>query len=175
MNCIQRWRYTRDAAYARKVWPFLIGVADYWDHDLKLVNGRYVDTNDAEDEHLWGPSDDVNPATVIGFLNMLYPALIDMSDQLNTGKEMRATWNDILSHLSPLPLAPAASVAAIREAVGKPIPADRMVILESERGMQWVDIKRGERFSDNPPVAIQGSSAGMNSLQVVFPGMEYWY
>ena len=169
VNCIQRWRYTRDAGYARKIWPFLVGVADFWDHDLKLENGRYVDSNDAEDEHLWGPSDDVNPATVIGFLNMLYPALIDMSDQLNTGKEMRTTWNDILSRLSPLPLAPAAGVAAIREAVGKPIPADRMVILESERGMQWVDIKRGERFSDNPPVAIQGSSAGMNSLQVVFP------
>src|ERR1035438_10811026 len=35
--------------------------------------------------------------------------------------------------------------------------------------MQWVNINRGDRFSANPPVAIQGSSAGMNSLQVVFP------
>jgi hypothetical protein len=169
VNCVQRWRYTRDAAYARKMWPFLTGVADFWDHDLKLVNGRYVDQNDAEDEHLWGPSDDLNPATVIGFLNMLYPALIDMSEQLNLGQEMRATWEDILAHLSPLPLAPAASVAAIRDAVGKPIPADKMVILESEHGMQWVNINRGDRFSDHPPVSMQGSSAGMNSLQVVFP------
>ena len=169
VNMVQRWCYTRDAAYARKVWPFLTGVADFWDHDLKLVDGRYVDSNDAEDEHLWGPADDVNPATVIGFLNMLYPALIDISDQLNTGKEMRSTWSNILAHLSPLPLAPADSVAAIREAVGKPIPHDRMVILESEHGMQWVTINRGDRFSDNLPVAIQGSSAGMNSLQVVFP------
>ncbi len=170
VNCIQRWRYTRDPAYARKVWPFLTGVAEFWNHDLKLVNGRYVDTNDAEDEHLWGPSDDLNPAAVIGFLNMLYPALIDMSDQLHIGQEMRATWRDMLTHLSPLPLAPADSVAAIRNAVGKPIPADRMVILESEHGMQWVDISKGDRFSDSPQVAIQGSSAGMNSLQVVFPG-----
>jgi len=169
VNCVQRWRYTRDAAYARKMWPFLTGVADFWDHDLKLVNGRYVDENDAEDEHLWGPWDDTNPATVIGFLNMLYPALIDMSEQLNMGQEMRATWHDRLVHLSPLPLAPAASVKAIRDAVGKPIPADKMVILESEHGMQWVNINRGERFLENPPVAIQGSSAGMNSLQVVFP------
>ena len=59
--------------YARKLWPLLTGAADFWDHDLKLVNGRYVDQNDAEDEHLWGPADDINPATVIGFLNMLYP------------------------------------------------------------------------------------------------------
>jgi len=35
--------------------------------------------------------------------------------------------------------------------------------------MQWVTINRGDRFSDHPPVEIQGSSAGMNSLQVVFP------
>jgi len=169
VNCIQRWRYTRDAAYARKMWSFLTGVADFWDHDLKLVNGRYVDLNDAEDEHLWGPADDTNPATVIGFLNMLYPALIDMSKQLNTGQELRATWHDRLAHLSPLPLAPAASIKAIRDAVGKPIPADKMVILESKHGMEWVNINRGDRFSDNPPVAIQGSSAGMNSLQAVFP------
>jgi Concanavalin A-like lectin/glucanases superfamily len=169
VNCVQRWRYTHDAAYARKMWPFLTGVADFWDNDLKLVNGRYVDQNDAEDEHLWGPADDTNPATVIGFLHMLYPALIDMSEQLNMGQEMRATWHDRLAHLSPLPLAPATSVAAIRDAVGKPIPADKMVIVESEHGMQWVNINRGDRFSDNPPVSIQGSSAGMNSLQVVFP------
>ncbi len=150
------------------MWPFLVGVADFWDHDLKLINGRYVDQNDAEDEHLWGPSDDQNPATVIGFLNMLYPALLDMSQQLNKVRKLRATWQDILAHLSPLPLAPAPATA-IRDAVGKPIPADKMVILESEHGMQWVNINRGNRFSANPPVSIQGSSAGMNSLQVVFP------
>ncbi|HXE07411.1 MAG TPA: LamG-like jellyroll fold domain-containing protein [Acidobacteriaceae bacterium] len=169
VNCIQRWRYTRDEAYARKVWPFLTAVADFWDHDLKLVDGRYVDENDAEDEHLWGPADDTNPATVIGFLNMLYPALLDMGAQLHMGENMRATWQDHLTHLSPLPMAPAASVDAITKAVGKPIPDDRMVILESEHGMQWVNISRGDRFSDDPPVAIQGSSAGMNSLQTVFP------
>ena len=68
-----------------------------------------------------------------------------------------------------MPLAPAASVDASTKAVGKPIPADKMVILESEKGMQWVNINRGDRFSEHPPVSIQGSSAGMNSLQVVFP------
>lgn len=168
-NCIQRWRYTHNAAYARKVWPFLTGVAAYWDHELKLVDGRYVDSNDAADEHLWGPTDDVNPATTIGFLKMLYPALVDMSRQLHQGESMRATWEHIGSHLSGLPLAPADSVAAIRQAVGKPIPPDEMVILQSEHGMQWVNIG-GDRFSANPPVRPMGSSAGMISLQAVFPG-----
>lgn len=169
VNCVQRWMYTRDAAYARKVWPFLTGVADYWDHELKLVDGRYVDYNDAPDEHLWGPADDVNPATTIGFLKMLYPALIEMSEELKAGQDMRATWRDRLTHLSSTPIAPANSVEAIRNAVGAPIPADKNVILQSERGMQWVFIGRGDRFSANSPVRVMGSSAGMNSLQVVFP------
>ncbi|MBB5058066.1 hypothetical protein HDF16_002772 [Granulicella aggregans] len=170
VNCIQRWRYTRDADYARKVWPFLVGVADFWDHDLKLVDCRYVDVNDAQDEHLRGPSDDVNPATVIGFLSMLYPALLDISNQLQISQELRATSIDRLSQLSPLPLARAASIKAIADAVGKPIPGGDEAILESEHGMQWVDISKSDRFPDNPPAKIEGSLAGMNSLQVVFPG-----
>ena len=170
VNCIQRWRYTRDLSYARRMWPFLSGVAEFWDHDLKLVDGRYVDMDDAEDEHLWGPSHDTNPATVIGFLKMLYPALIDMSRELGTSSERRATWSQILAHLSPLPIAPASGVKAIEDAVGKPIPAEDQVILESEHGMQWVDISKGDRFGVDPPVKIEGSSAGMNSLQVIFPG-----
>ena len=169
-NCIQRWRYTQSAAYARRVWPLLTGIADFWDHELKLVHGRYVDANDAADEHLWGPVHDVNPATTIGFLKMLYPALTDMSEQLDRGENMRATWRYIDSHLSSLPLAPADSVAAIRNAVDKPIPPQQMVILQAEQGMQWVNISGGDRFSANPPVRPSGSSPGMISLQAAFPG-----
>jgi hypothetical protein len=170
VNCIQRWRYTHDAAYARKVWPFLTGVAEYWDHDLTLVNGRYVDFNDAADEHLWGPSSGVNPATTIGFLRMLYPALIEMSRQLHTDENLQSTWREVFTHLSDLPIAPANSVAAIRNAVGKPIPPDQMVILQSQHGMQWVNLPWGGAQGQEPPVRPTGSSAGMNSLQVVFPG-----
>jgi len=169
LDCIQRWRYTDSAAYARKVWPFLSGVARFWDHDLRLVHGTYVDDDDAPDEHLWGPADDQNPATTIGFLRMLYPALIQMSRQLHRGETRRATWRRIDSHLSPLPIAPAASVAAIRAAVGRAIAPDARVILQSAHGMQWVNISAGERFSAHPPVTPVSSSAGMDSLQTVFP------
>ncbi len=169
VDCIQRWRYTHSAAYARKVWPFLTGIARFWDHDLRRVRGTYVDDDDAPDEHLWGPADDENPATTIGFLRMLYPALIGMSRQLRRGDARRATWRRIDAHLSPLPIAPARSVAAIRAALGRAIPRDARVILQSARGMQWVNISKGDRFGPNPPVRPVGSSAGMDSLQVVFP------
>ena len=169
INCVQRWRYTRDATYARKMWPFLTGVADFWDHDLKRVNGAYGDFDDAADEHLWGPADDVNPATTIGFLHMLYPALIEMSKQLNTAQEMRPIWQNILAHLGSLPIAPANSVEEIRKAVASREPIEGNVILQAEHGMQWVSLRGGDRFSSNPPVRVTGSSAGMNSLQAVFP------
>jgi len=169
VDCIQRWRYTRSSAYARKVWPFLSAIAEYWDHELKWVRGRYVDEDDAPDEHLWGAAHERNPATTLGFLRMLYPALIGMSRQLHTDRRQRAIWRHIVAHLSPLPIAPARSVAAIRAAVGRSIPPDTPVILQSERGMQWVDITHGERFTAHPPVRPVGSSAGMNSLQTVFP------
>lgn len=172
VDCVQRWRYTQNATYAQKVWPFLTGVADFWDHDLKLVDGRYVDFTDAADEHMWGPANDVNPATTIGFLQMLYPALIQMSYQMHKGKDLRATWRHILSHLSSLPIAPADSVAAIRKVFGTNIPANTMVILQSQHGMQWVSMGNGSRFSAHPPVRVQGSSAGMNSMQVVFPAWD---
>ncbi len=169
VDCIQRWRYTRSSVYARKVWPFLIGIAEFWDHDLKWVHGRYVDENDAPDEHLWGATHARNPATALGFLRMLYPALVGMSRQLHVDRTQRAIWRHIAAHLSPLPIAPARRVAAIRVALGGKIPRRTPVILQSERGMQWVNITHGARFSPHPPVRPVGASAGMDSLQTVFP------
>ena len=169
VDCIQRWRYTRSIAYARKVWPFLTGIAAFWDHDLKWVHGRYVDENDAPDEHLWGATQARNPATTLGFLRMLYPALIGMSRQLHMDRRQRALWRHIAAHLSPLPIVPARRVAAIRAVLGGKVPRHTPVILQSERGMQWVNITHGARFSPHPPVRPVSSSAGMDALQTVFP------
>ena len=42
-----RWKYTQDTNYAAKVYPYLKGVADFWDNYLVLNNGYYVDNNDS--------------------------------------------------------------------------------------------------------------------------------
>jgi hypothetical protein len=47
VNCAQRWRYTHDLAYAKKIYPLLKGVADFWDNYLVLQGDRYVDNDDS--------------------------------------------------------------------------------------------------------------------------------
>ena len=37
-----RYYSTYDEAYARKVYPYLLACADFWEDYLSLENGRYV-------------------------------------------------------------------------------------------------------------------------------------
>jgi len=176
VDCVQRWRYTRDPAYAEKVWPFLTGVADFWDNDLKWIDGHYVDVMDGADEHRV-PAHDINPATTISFLQMLYSTLIDMSRQLHGDAvqdvAQRAVWQKMATNLSPLPVVPANSIPTIvstmKDVLGTSVPPEDMVIRMTQSGMPWV-IMHKERFIPNAPVAVHSSSAGMNSMQAVFPG-----
>jgi len=168
VDCVQRWRYTRSMAYARKVWPFLAGVADFWDHDLTLVGGRYMDFGDAADEHTQGVCKDVNPATTIGFLNLLYPALIHLSERMHIDARDRRKWRRVLKHLSGLPIVPARSIGPIRAVFGSRIPAGTMVIRATLKGDSWIGM--GRRFAPNAPIVPTDSSAGMNAAQIIFPG-----
>lgn len=170
VNCIQRWRYTRNKAYARLVWPFLRGVAAYWDHDLKFVNGHYESRDDAPDETLFGPTDAVNPATTLAFLGLLYPALIDMSRQLHRDAGKRSKWRHILAHLSPLPIVPAASIYKIVHAVGRIAVKGKAVIRISEKGRAWIILR--DQLKPHPAVVVTGSTPGMNSMQTVFPAWQ---
>jgi hypothetical protein len=167
VDCIMRWRYTRSAQYARRVYPFLRGVAQFWDSYLVLKSGRYMDYNDAADE-LHSPGD-VNPATSIAFLKLLYGGLLDMDASLNLHETLAPKWRQILSHLSPLPVVPANTIPGLVHAVGGTALAGKDVIRNTEKGSDWVNV--GDRLQPNAPVRIDGSSAGMNSHQAVFPGL----
>jgi hypothetical protein len=165
VDCLQRWRYTRSVSYARRVYPFLRGVAQFWDHYLVLKNGVYMDYNDAADE-LRFPHD-VNPATSIAFLRMLYSGLLDMNHTLNRNDPDAAKWRYILAHLSPLPIVPASSIGPIVRAVGRAATQGKFVIRNALIGSRWINV--GHLLSPNPPVRVTGSSAGMNSHQTIFP------
>ncbi len=165
VDCLQRWRYTRSITYARKVYPFLRGVAQFWDHYLVLKNGIYMDPDDAADE-LQSPHD-VNPATSIAFLQMLYSGLLDMNHSLGFYDADAVRWQHILAHLSPLPMVPASSISSIAHAVGGAGVQGKFVIRNALIGSQWINL--GQLLSAHPPVRISGSSAGMNSHQVIFP------
>ena len=166
VDCLQRWRYTRSTTYARKVYPFLRGVAQFWDHYLVLKNGFYMDFNDAADE-LHSPHD-VNSATSIAFLQMLYSGLLDINHSLHLNDPDAGQWRHILAHLSPLPIVPASSISSIVHAVGNAAVQGKFVIRDALIGSQWINL--GQLLSAHPPVRDSGSSAGMNSHQVIFPG-----
>ena len=41
-NMLMRYYSTYDESYARKVYPYLLACADFWEDYLSLENGRYV-------------------------------------------------------------------------------------------------------------------------------------
>ncbi|NNM84532.1 MAG: LamG domain-containing protein, partial [Phycisphaerales bacterium] len=171
VNCMMRWRYTRDPAYARHVYPFLKAVAAFWDHYLVLKNGIYMDYNDAADE-LHYPND-VNPATSIAFLRLLYSGLLSMHSQLGLGSDHAARWGHILRHLAPMPIRPAGAVfqvnghpanQSLAQIIGA-LAAGKSVIAETQRGTGFANPRLDNGWQET------GSSAGMSSVQVIFPGM----
>jgi hypothetical protein len=168
VDCVMYWKYTCNKAWAAHVWPYLRGVAAFWDHYLVMRNGKYVDFNDAPDE--WDDGSSIDPATTIAFLHLLYPNMIQMSRVLHHSAATRQRWTYIFSHLPGLPIVPADSIKALVKAVGRQVLRGRMVIRQSLSGPAWINV--GNRLGGHPPVAMSGSSAGMNSGQCIFPG---WY
>jgi hypothetical protein len=166
VNCVMRWRYTRNPAYARRVYPFLHGVAVFWDHYLVSKDGVYVDYHDAANEI--DTANDVNPATSIAFLRLLYTGLLSINHALHLHAADSSTWRHILHHLSPLPIFPAARVFGPRGMKNK------LVIRFSRHGMRWRGPVIRTRWRWNHPVwpGTRGSSAGMNPTQVIFPGWD---
>ena len=187
VNCVMRWRLTHDLDYARKVYPFLLETADFWDNYLTLQNGRYVDLDDAAGEN----KQNDNPATSLAFLRLLYPTLIELSQQLHLNPDRTAKWKDILDRLSPLPIVPASTIdhletslsplatpppkgqkrkddytVTLEQLLGPEVVKDRMVIRNGETG--W-----GFPF---PMVNLyhdyhqRQSGPGMSSSQCLFPG-----
>ena len=111
MNMLLRYDYTRDEAYLRKVYPYLSGVAEFWENDLKLENGRYVVHDDNfEEVGPWQGAGwrkgygDTNPITTLGFLRVFLPAMIGFSETLDKDRERRQIWRDIVARLSDLPV-----------------------------------------------------------------------
>lgn len=111
MNMILRYRYTHDRVYARKVYPFLSAVAEFWEDYLRFENGRYVIHDDSFGEV--GPWQrgrwrdgygDFNSILSLGLLRVFFNAIIEMSEALDLDGERRPAWQLILDHLSDLPV-----------------------------------------------------------------------
>jgi len=106
-----RWHHSLDPDYARRVYPYLIEVANFWEDYLRFEDGRYVIYNDAYNEAgPWeGPGwekgrEDFNPLISLGLLRMFFKGIIEISSCLGISAERLAKWRHILDHLSGFPL-----------------------------------------------------------------------
>ncbi len=163
VDCVTRWRYTRDPNYASKIYPFLKGVADFWDNYLVDTGGYYVDYNDSWSEFT---GNDTNPAMTLAFIRHVYPSLVEISQLLNQDAGRRAKWNDIIARLSPLPIVPASSIASLN-ALGAPYNAPGVNVIRATSS--------GGAFYPNPAVtlyqdhAIRGN-VGQGPMTAIYPG-----
>lgn len=135
-NMLMRHYSTYDVDYARKVYPYILACADFWEDYLKFEDGRYVihmdhfnevmpnHRNNGQWRHRLG---DFNSTLSLGLVRMLFQGVSDMSVFLGRDTDRLQKWNDILSNLS------AYSVAENDEG--------RLSLKNMERGPKGVEVK----------------------------------
>lgn len=107
LNMIFRYRLTEDEEYAEKVYPFLRGVADFWENDLVCADGVYHVVGDGmherTDSNIRENGVPEDPVNTLGYLKTFFTWMPVISEalELDTGK--REKWLDIAEHLAEYP------------------------------------------------------------------------
>lgn len=101
LNMAQQWRCTYDEKYGKKIYPYALGVVNFWEDYLKLENGRYVIYGDAIHE---GSGKDMNPVLSLGLVRNAFNLIIDLSSTLKIDESRQEKWKDILNKLSDFPV-----------------------------------------------------------------------
>lgn len=116
---LMRFDHTYDLTYARRVYPFLREIADFWEDFLKLENGRYVITGDALGEVGNGGSDK-NNCLSLGLVRRVFQGILEVGAELHVDPERWAKWQDITNRLSGFPTVVVDGVRRIRGAESGP-------------------------------------------------------
>jgi hypothetical protein len=163
VDIAMRWKYTLDTNYAAKVYPYLKGVANFWNQYLTLSGGQYVDNNDSA----WEQSGaDNNPSTTLAFIQLVYPALVQMSQALNVDAGSRAQWNSIIANLVPQTIVPASSIGNLN-ALGAPYNNPGVNVIRASSSGTAFPTPAVTVYQDHQ---LRNSSAGMGPCQVIYPG-----
>ena len=107
VNVAMRWYSTYDKDYARKLYPLVRDVADFWEDYLKFEpfdgaqgkGGRYVIYKDAVHERS-GHGNDFNSIVSLGLVRNAFELAIDMSSEMGVDANRHKKWRHILDHLS---------------------------------------------------------------------------
>lgn len=100
-NLAMQFYHTWDEEFTRKVYPFVKGVATFWEGYLKYEDGRYVILNDAIHE---GTVGNKNPLLSLGMVRMVFSTVRDMSILLGVDEHKREEWQTRCDLLSDYPL-----------------------------------------------------------------------
>ena len=101
VNMVQHWRHTYDLEYAKKIYPYLLGVADFWEDYLVQEDGFYQVYNDAGNEK---SGFNKNTGMTLALLRNSLDATIDISRCLGIDAHRRTKWINIRDNLKPLPI-----------------------------------------------------------------------
>lgn len=108
-NMLMRFYSTYDASYARKVYPYMLECANFWEDYLKFENGRYVIHMDHYNEVMPNLKNkgqwrqllgDFNSTLSVGLVKMLFKGMIDVSTFLKVDSARVQKWQHIVAHMS---------------------------------------------------------------------------
>jgi alpha-L-fucosidase 2 len=154
-----RFYSTWDADYARKHYPFVLEVANFWEDYLKFEDGQYVIYSDAIHE---GSGDDFNPILSLGLVRMVFRLVLDMSEYIEVDEKRREKWQHILKHISDY---------TTQVIDGKEI------FRYSERGMSWCD-SNTLGIQHIYPAGTIGLESNAKALEVsrnTIDALDRWY
>jgi alpha-L-fucosidase 2 len=100
-DMIMHYAFTRDLAYAARIYPTLEQMSTFWAGYLVKDGTRYVINDDAQ--HEGNPYPQMNGVMSLGLVRFLLQATIDLSAALGMDADLRATWQDRLTNLSAFP------------------------------------------------------------------------
>jgi hypothetical protein len=112
-NMLMRFYTTYNEAYARKIYPYMLECANFWEDYLKLENGRYVIYMDHYGEVMpnlknkgnWRDRlGDFNSTLSLGLVKMLFKGMTDVSTFLHQDAKRQEKWSYISAHMSDFPL-----------------------------------------------------------------------
>ena len=107
LNMIYRYGITEDEAYASKVYPYLRGVADFWEKDLVCRSGTYHVVEDGmherTDDNIRENGKPEDPVNTLGYLKTFFTWMPKISEALQLDSDKRGIWKEIAEHLAPFP------------------------------------------------------------------------
>lgn len=101
VNMAMHFYHTWDKNYATEVYPFVKGVATFWENYVKPDGDQYVIFNDAIHEGTIGT---MNPILSLGLVRKVMQTAIDMSTFLQVDTDRQQCWEEVQNRLATYPL-----------------------------------------------------------------------